>query len=122
MSGPVWPTSAATAVLRPLPLDDATFAPDGFLGAWQQRNATRPLPHCIGRLATAGNLDTLRRATGDTGGDYQNMWFADSDVYKTLEAAAWQLGRTPDAADLRAFLDTTTALLAKAQGEDGYLN
>jgi uncharacterized protein len=122
MTGPVWPTSAAVAALRPLPLPDVTFAPDGFLGGWQRRNATRSLPHCIGQLETAGNLANLRRVTGEADGDYQNMWFADSDVYKTLEAAAWQLGRTPDAAQLRAFLDTTSALLAKAQGEDGYLN
>ncbi|MGH3877923.1 MAG: glycoside hydrolase family 127 protein [Actinophytocola sp.] len=122
MPGPVWPTSAATAALRPLPLDDVTFAPGGFLGHWQRRSATRSLPHCIGRLGTAGNLDNLRRVTGEADGDYQNMWFADSDVHKTLEAAAWQLGRTPDAAKLRAFFDTTAALLTKAQGEDGYLN
>ena len=120
--GPVHPTSTATGALRPLSLSDVTFASDGFLGGWQERNATRSLPYCVGQLEAAGNIDNLRRVTGEADGAYQNMWFADSDVYKTLEATAWQLGRTPDAAELRAFLDTTAALLAKAQGEDGYLN
>jgi uncharacterized protein len=120
--GPVHPTSHATAALRPLALTDVTFAPDGFLGGWQQRNATRSLPYCISQLDASGALDNLRRVTGEADGDYQNMWFADTDVYKTLEAAAWQLGWTPDDAELRAFVDSTGALLAKAQGEDGYLN
>ncbi|HEX4702394.1 MAG TPA: beta-L-arabinofuranosidase domain-containing protein, partial [Pseudonocardiaceae bacterium] len=120
--GPVHPTSTATAALRPLSLVDVTFAPGGLLGSWQRRNATRTLPYCLRQIEAAGAVDNLRRVTGEVDGDHQNMWFADTDVYKTLEAAAWQLGRTPDDAELRAFLDTTAALLTKAQGEDGYLN
>ncbi|CAM3310536.1 glycoside hydrolase family 127 protein [Kibdelosporangium persicum] len=120
--GPVHPTSHATAALRPLPMTDMTFAPGGFLGGWQQRNADRSLPYCISQLDASGALDNLRRVTGEADGDYQNMWFADSDVYKTLEAAAWQLGRAPENAELRAFVDSAGALLAKAQDEDGYLN
>ena len=45
----------------------------------------------------------------------------DSDVYKTLEAVSWQLGRSHDPA-LAEFAADTTALLAKAQQDDGYLN
>ncbi|WP_410675056.1 glycoside hydrolase family 127 protein [Amycolatopsis sp. cmx-4-68] len=120
--GPVHPTSAATSALRPLFLSAVAFAPDGLLGSWQARNASRTLPHCVEHLDTAGALDNLRRVTGEVDGGHRNMWFADSDVYKTLEAAAWQLGRTPDDAELRAFLDTTAALVAKAQEDDGYLN
>ncbi|GLY40287.1 hypothetical protein Amsp01_063100 [Amycolatopsis sp. NBRC 101858] len=120
--GPAHPTSAATAILRPLFLGAVTFTPDSLLGGWQDRNATRTLPHCVDQLDAAGALDNLRRVTGEVEAARRNMWFADSDVYKTLEAAAWQLGRTPDDAELRAFLDTTAALVAKAQGEDGYLN
>ena len=120
--GPVHPTPAATSALRPLFLGAVTFAPDSLLGGWQERNASRTLPHCVEHLDTAGALDNLRRVTGEVDGDHRNMWFADSDVYKTLEAAAWQLGRTPDDAELRAFLDTTAALVAKAQEDDGYLN
>src|SRR6266567_3895397 len=120
--GPVHPTSTATGALRPLSLTDVTFAPDGFLGSWQRRNATRSLPYCINQIHAAGAIDNLRRVIGEVDGAHQNMWFADSDVYKTLEATAWQLGRTPDAGRLRTFLDSTAALLAKAQGADGYLN
>ncbi|HET6706927.1 glycoside hydrolase family 127 protein [Amycolatopsis sp.] len=120
--GPVHPTAAAKAALRPLFLGAVAFAPDGLLGEWQARNASRTLPHCVEQLDAAGALDNLRRVTGEVDGDHRNMWFADSDVYKTLEAAAWQLGRDPGDAELRAFLDTTAALVAKAQADDGYLN
>src|SRR5262245_27957414 len=121
MIGPVDPTSTAIAALRPVALSDVTVGP-GFLGDWQRRSATRSLPYCIGQLEAAGALVNLRRVTGEADGDFQNMWFADSDVYKTLEGAAWQLGRTPDDTDLRTFVDSTATLLAKAQAEDGYLN
>ncbi|WP_370962182.1 glycoside hydrolase family 127 protein [Amycolatopsis sp. cg9] len=120
--GPVHPTSAATATVAPLFLGAATFSPGSLLGDWQERNAARSLPHCVEQLEAAGALDNFRRVTGEADGEYRNMWFADTDVYKTLEAAAWQLGRNPDDAELRAFLDTTAALVAKAQGDDGYLN
>jgi uncharacterized protein len=45
----------------------------------------------------------------------------DSDVYKTLEAAARELGRGGDQ-ELAGFAEETTALLEKAQQPDGYLN
>ena len=53
--------------------------------------------------------------TGDHDGDFAGMWFADSDVYKTLEAAAWAGG-------FEDFVAGTAALLEKAQDPDGYLN
>jgi DUF1680 family protein len=120
--GPVQPTAQAVAALRPLPLTAITVADDSLWGTWLRRNASRTLPHCVSQLHVSDALDNLRRVTGEAGGEFQNMWFADSDVHKTLEAAAWQLAWTPEDVELRAFLDTTAALLVKAQGEDGYLN
>jgi hypothetical protein len=87
MTGPAAPTPSALATLRPLPLSAVRFT-DGLLGGWQERNATATLPHCIDQLGTQGNLTNLRRVTGDTDAEFANMWFADTDVYKTLEAVA----------------------------------
>ncbi|WP_158845961.1 glycoside hydrolase family 127 protein [Saccharothrix deserti] len=120
--GPVQPTPTAKTTLLPVPLDGVAFAPDGFFGGWQRRNATGTLPHCIDQLGTHGALDNLRLVTGEKTGEFRNFWFADSDVHKTLEAAAWQLTSDPNDERLLAFVDTTAALLAKAQGDDGYLN
>jgi DUF1680 family protein len=120
--GPVVPTPQARAALHPLPGDAVRLDPAGLLGGWQHRNTTATLPHCIANLDTSGNLANLRRVTGEADAGFAGMWFADSDVYKTLEAAAWELGR-PGASDaLRGFLADTAALLEKAQDPDGYLD
>ena len=47
--------------------------------------------------------------------------FLDSDVYKWLEAAGWELGRA-DSDELRSQADLAIDLVAKAQRPDGYLN
>ncbi|GAA0259906.1 glycoside hydrolase family 127 protein [Cryptosporangium japonicum] len=117
MNGPAVPT---TGSLHPLGLDAVTLDPERLLGAWQERNAEQTLPHCTEQLERAGNIDNLRRVS-TTDGAFRGMWFADSDVYKTLEAAAWELGRRSDPR-LRAYLDETVTLLENAQDDDGYLN
>ncbi|MFI5954686.1 glycoside hydrolase family 127 protein [Cryptosporangium sp. NPDC051539] len=116
-AGPAAPTSGA---LQPLGLSAVTLDPDGLLGAWQQRSAEATLPHCLEQLEVAGNIGNLRRVAGAAApGSFRGMWFADSDVYKTLEAVAWELGRSGGS---REALDELTALLEAAQDDDGYLN
>ncbi|GAA4616734.1 glycoside hydrolase family 127 protein [Actinoallomurus liliacearum] len=116
------PTAGAISALRPLPLDAVRLEPDGLLGQWQERNAAASLPHCVVRLEESGALENVRRAAGQGDRGFTGMWFADSDVYKTLEAAAWRLS-DPAADDrLRDFVAATAALLIKAQQDDGYLN
>lgn len=115
MTGPAAPTPSALTALRPLPLTAVRLDPSGLLGGWQERNATATLPHCVDQLTAYGNLANLRRVTGDSDAAFAGMWFADTDVYKTLEAAAWS-GEYAD------FVTDTIALLEKAQDPDGYLN
>jgi DUF1680 family protein len=98
--GPAHPTPDADVSLRPLRPDQARLDPRGLLGGWQERNAVATLPHCVRQLTDSGNLGNIRRVLGGDG-DYQGMWFADSDIYKTLEAAAWEAARHPAAADVR---------------------
>ncbi|MEV6342386.1 beta-L-arabinofuranosidase domain-containing protein [Actinoplanes sp. NPDC051851] len=109
--GPVVPTPEAVSALRPLPRDAVALSPASLLGGWQERNTAATLPHCTGQLAEQGNLANVRRVTG-ADGEFRGFWFADSDIYKTLEAAFWadqEVGEIP-------------ALLEKAQDPDGYLN
>ena len=65
-----------------------------FLGAWQLRNAAATIPHCIAQLEEAGNLDNFRRLIGESTAEWRGFWFADSDLYKTIEAVAWEIART----------------------------
>lgn len=112
---------AATALGVVAPLNRGTALGNGVLGRWQLRNKERTIPHGIDRLEAVGNLDNLRRAAGQSEAPFRGLVFADSDVYKTLEAIAWELGHGRDDA-LHLFYDDTVTLLQEAQEESGYLN
>jgi uncharacterized protein len=118
--GPVHPTAAATVPHRPLGGQGVQLTA-GLLREWQQRNHSASLPLAIRQLEQAGNLDNLRLAGAGVNSGYRGPVFMDSDVYKTLEAISWQLGRAPDAG-LANFAAEATSLLGKAQHADGYLN
>ncbi|MFI0723218.1 glycoside hydrolase family 127 protein [Streptomyces sp. NPDC021224] len=129
--GPVRPGAEARPALSP-----ATGA--AILGGfWHTRrtvNATVSVPQGPGLLESAGNLHDLRLVAGAAEGAFEGDYpFMDSDVYKWLEAAAWQLGQqdppgapdtavAADAAALQKEVDRIVALVAAAQQPDGYLN
>ncbi len=118
--GPVHPTATARVAHRPLAGHSVSLV-GGLLGGWQQRNREASLPLALRQLETAGNLDNLRLAVSGESAGYQGPVFMDSDLYKTLEAISWELGRAADVG-LADFAAEATALLAKAQQADGYLN
>lgn len=94
----------------------------GFWGALQETNARATLQHCLDwmeQLGWLGNFD--RVAEGVTGGYRPGWQFSDSEVYKLLEALAWEHGRTGDPA-VDALLGKVVDRVAAAQDEDGYLN
>jgi uncharacterized protein len=120
-AGPVAPGPASRARVRPLPLDAVSLHPSGLLGAWQEVNRDVTLPHCIAHVEERGNVNNLRRVVGRADGHFRGLAFADSDVYKTLEAAGWELQRG-GRPDFEQFIDATARLLAEVQEDDGYLN
>ncbi len=92
------------------------------MGARQQVNADATLAHCQGwmeRLGWIGNF--THAADGTIAGNHQGMMFADSDVYKLMEAMAWEVGRS-GSADADERFGELTAVIAPAQEPDGYLN
>lgn len=94
----------------------------GFWGALQETNAGATLQHCLDwmeQLGWLGNFD--RVAEGVTGGERPGWQFSDSEVYKLLEALAWEYGRTGDPA-VDALLGKVVDRVAAAQDDDGYLN
>lgn len=95
---------------------------DGFWGRRQQVNARATLAHCydwMDRLGWLANFD--RVAGGATGGERPGWHFSDSEVYKLLEALAWEIGRRPDPA-AEAMFAALTDRVGAAQDPDGYLN
>jgi uncharacterized protein len=49
-AGPVAPSSAGPARVRPLPLHAVRLDPAGHLGAWQEINRDATLPTCIAHV------------------------------------------------------------------------
>ncbi|MGY5045399.1 glycoside hydrolase family 127 protein [Streptomyces sp. 900105755] len=117
-AGPVRPTPDARTALRP-----AAVTVDG--GFWHDRRATNArvtLPQGPDLLESAGNLHNLRLAAGTAEGVFRGAYpFVDTDVYKWLEAASWQLAAEDDGS-LSAEVDRIITLVAAAQQPDGYLN
>lgn len=94
----------------------------GFWGTLQETNARATLRHCLDWMEQLGWLANFDRvAEGTTGGDRPGWQFSDSEVYKLLEALAWEHGRTGDA-DVEALLNKVVDRVAAAQDDDGYLN
>jgi uncharacterized protein len=106
--------------LRPVPLDAVDLA-DDFWEPRRRINREVTLPLQYSHLEETGRLDNFRRASGKTGGEYQGIYFNDSDVYKWLEAAAWTLAEGSDP-ELERMVDTAITEIEDAQEPNGYLN
>jgi uncharacterized protein len=130
---PVLPSAAAISAVRPLSASDVRLTP-GFWASRIDRNRTVTLGHGSEQLRRAGNLENLRLAAHSAAarpavGMYRSLGesiglvypFLDSDVYKWLEAAGWELGRARDEA-LAASADEAIAVVEAAQRPDGYIN
>ena len=90
------PTAAARVRLRPVDARGVAIR-DGLLADRQRVNREVTLLRGAEELERAGTLDNLRIAAGRGSGERRGMVFSDSDVYKWLEALAWERGREPSA-------------------------
>ncbi len=113
-------TSSKHALHRPLGLGEVRLT-GGELGDWQELNAAATIPHCIVKIEEWGILDNLRRVIGESGRDFRGFWFADSDLYKVIEAVAWEIART-GTTEFDTWLDDVVDLLARVQEPTGYLH
>ncbi|MGH2861035.1 MAG: glycoside hydrolase family 127 protein [Solirubrobacteraceae bacterium] len=116
----VAPTVSAHVRLRPIDARGVVID-DGLLAERQRVNREVTLLHGYEQLEKAGTLENLRIAAGRSQGKRRGMVFSDSDVYKWLEAVAWELERQPSS-DLHELAQETAELVAAAQQPDGYIN
>ncbi|GAA3828283.1 glycoside hydrolase family 127 protein [Sphaerisporangium flaviroseum] len=119
-AGPAVPTPEAVAVLRPLGVGDVTIT-GGVLGRMQRTNREASMPLGLRQMEEAGSLPNLRLAAGKGSGAFTGYRFQDSDLYKQLEAAAWEHARQADPEAAR-FIAEAAGVLVRAQRPDGYLN
>jgi DUF1680 family protein len=87
----------------------------------QELNANVIIDHCLGWMERIGWIANFDRAAGTASGEHAGIEFVDSEVYKLLEAMAWELGRRPDAA-LDERYRGIVSRVAAAQDDDGYLH
>lgn len=114
------PVMPSTGRFHPLGLDQVRLTG----GPWARRqevNATATLAHIehwLEREGWLGNFDLA--VSGGLPEGRCGREFSDSEVYKLLEAMAWELGRRPDD-ELEHRFDTIVGRVAAAQEPDGYL-
>ncbi|MDQ7994048.1 MAG: beta-L-arabinofuranosidase domain-containing protein, partial [Propionicimonas sp.] len=118
---PAAPVVPGSGRLRPLGLDEVRIT-GGFWAQRQRTNAAATLPHIAHWLEREGWIGNFDLAAADRlPQGRRGREFADSEVYKFLEAAAWELGRAPAPA-LEATFREFVSRVAAAQQPDGYLN
>jgi DUF1680 family protein len=112
----------STSIWRPLGADEIRLTG----GIWRQKqrlNADTILGHCeswMERVGWTGNFD--RAAAGTISGRHAGIFeFVDSEVYKLLEAMAWELGREHSDALARRY-QALVQRVSAAQEPDGYLH
>jgi len=115
------PVQPSRGVLSPLGIEQVRID-GGFWASMQSLNSSAMIQHCeewMERLGWIGNFDAV--VEGRIVQDRQGREFSDSDVYKLMEAMAWEVGRGGDAAlDLR--FEALVDRIAPVQEADGYLN
>ena len=111
--------------LLPVPIREFSII-DGYWARRQQANRLVGEPSGFESLQRAGTLANFEAvAAGGPAGSHRGEYFADSDVYKWLEAVGWELGRGAEDADarlLRSAADQAIMLVQGAQAADGYLH
>lgn len=115
------PVVPSRSRLRPLGLAEVRLT-GGFWGHRQQVNAQASLGHIEGWLEREGwtvNFDLVH--DGGPATARRGREFSDSEIYKLLEAMAWELARAGDPG-LEARYTALVGRVAAAQQPDGYLN
>ena len=115
------PVVPASGRLRPVGIDEVQII-GGFWSKRQEVNESATIGHCHDWMERVGWVGNFRAATeGRLPQDRNGVVFTDSDVYKLMEAAAWETGRSgSDSAD--SLFNSLTEVIAPVQERDGYLN
>jgi hypothetical protein len=115
MTGPVAPSSGR---LQPIGVPDVRIT-GGFWAERQHVNGTASLGHALGWADRVGWVENFRAAAAGRVADRRGREFSDSEIYKLLEALAWESAR---GGETSAVTTDLVATVAHAQEPDGYLS
>jgi uncharacterized protein len=105
--------------IRNVALTNVNFT-DNFWKKRLETNRTVTIPANFKKCEETGRIDNFLKAAKKMTGPHTGLFFNDTDVFKTMEGAAYQLHAEPNA-ELDAYLDKLIQIIADAQEEDGYL-
>ena len=100
---------------------------DEFWAPRLRTNREVTIPYDFRMCEETGRIDNFAKAGGLMEGEFEGIFFNDSDVYKVIEGAAYSLSvRTPQEKShpdpkLERYVDVVIEKIAAAQWEDGYL-
>ena len=105
---------------RPIPID-AVQMRDGFWKTKMDLNHFQGIPVLLKHLEDHGVVDNFRLASGRKQVERRGPCFTDSDLFKWIEGASWDLATYGDS-DRREVLEAIIDEVVAAQRPDGYLN
>jgi hypothetical protein len=114
------PRSAQLLTLQPIALGTVELS-RGFWGDRQVQNREVTIPYGMQMMEESGTMENFRVAAGHSNAEYRPPLFRDSDLYKVLEAIAWERAHGPDP-DQERFFASGVHIIDAAQEPDGYVN
>ncbi len=108
--------------MQAVPFTQVQIAKDAPI--WGERltiNREVSIPHNFAWCEKTGRFTNFAKAAGLMEGDFEGIYFNDSDVYKLLEGVAYCLQLHPDK-ELQKKADAVIDWIAKAQQPNGYIN
>ncbi|SFS50125.1 glycoside hydrolase family 127 protein [Paenibacillus sp. BC26] len=93
---------------------------DSFWTARIKATQQSTITACLAQCEQTGRISNFAKSANLMEGDFEGIFYNDSDVYKVLEGIAYSLMIEPDAL-MEAQADQIIDLIVAAQQEDGYL-
>jgi len=107
------------AKLHSVPVNAVTMG-NGFWAARRKAIFEKSIPGSLTMIEQSGVMDNFRRLTGKKDVPYRGPVFADSDIYKWIDAVGYKLQSVSDP-ELRATVDRLTDEIVAVQEPSGYL-
>ena len=117
-------SSCGKEQVRDFPIQPVPFTQVAIgAGLWADRieiNRTVTIPYDFEKCEETGRISNFAKAGGLEEGEFEGIYYNDSDVFKVVEGASYSLSIHPDP-KLESYLDDLIKKFAAAQEDDGYL-
>ncbi len=114
------PAIPSRGALQPLSVNAVALS-GGFWGALQELNRSAIIPHATNWMKRLDWVGNFEQAAFGAEYAHRGREFADSEVYKLIEAISWDMART-GSAEHESLLEELIVKIANSQDPDGYLH